>query len=90
MLKRAVCSISEKQEICEYRERNMNASQQRVTKHLSAVWKILHRCRRCIGDVLMNAEKCMNTYDLHSNLKGLKTVKHKDLPIAHECTTNEC
>ena len=30
----------------------------------------------------MNAKKCINTKDLHSNVKRLKTAKHKNLKHA--------
>ena len=62
-------------------ERNLNASQQRIANHFSAFRKKTVN-RRCIGDILMNAEKWINANDLHSNVKGLKPANYEVLDDA--------
>ena len=59
----------------------MNASQQHIANHFSTLWK-KPVSRHCIGDTLMNAEKWINTNDLHSNVKRIKTTKLEDLEDA--------
>ena len=59
----------------------MTALKQYIANNFSMIWKKpVGRC--CIGDILMNAKKWINTNDLHSDVKRLKTVKHEDLEDA--------
>lgn len=69
-------SVSEKRDVCAYKEQYPGASQQNIANYFSVLWD-KPISRRCVGDILSEKERWKN--ERRKSVKRLKGAKHQDV-----------